>query len=288
MKLLRCLVMLGSFCSLQAQNASDTAQGKPEDWMHEALSSGPSYGRWFATDKQENEVIIEGERLTKDSHILSSEEDIDTLSQVFADSMGPTVEELKAGSLIMRIWLGARNWWDGESQKEHHYRAFYEDMQGSMAGREGTIYYLCTARRPRPAGNKKDFLAAAIFDISDTYPAGTVEAAFLFVKKEAQGRGIGKLTSSAIFKLVPQLKRITLEVLFTNAHAHACYVAGGASPYQATYDELNWPSRFAAWLCQLSYEYIAEKHDTIQTTAKRLKKYPGWRSWLYATIGWAC
>lgn len=104
-------------------------------------------------------------------------------------------------------------------------------------------------------------LGFCCYQIDDDNPEGAVILEPLAVIPEAQSRGIGKLLTASIFKLVPDVTRIALTVESKNAIALKAYQAWG-------FVFVEYPGTDAS---HKTMEYLAEKCDNLQKIARTLR-----------------
>jgi GNAT superfamily N-acetyltransferase len=90
----------------------------------------------------------------------------------------------------------------------------------------------------------------------------------LGVVPAAQGRGIGKMLMSSIFRIIPTITRISLCTRVTNKNAINAYFKWGFTIDPNPEQE--------SWLIAehwTSFKYDVEKTDVLQKTAENLKPY---------------
>jgi ribosomal protein S18 acetylase RimI-like enzyme len=75
--------------------------------------------------------------------------------------------------------------------------------------------------------NSQELLGFMTFMIRAEYPAGHVKAISAGVLPSAQGRGLGKLMMSALFKIAPHVELIFLSTRVTNVTALRAYESWG-------------------------------------------------------------
>jgi ribosomal protein S18 acetylase RimI-like enzyme len=104
----------------------------------------------------------------------------------------------------------------------------------------------------------KTILGFALYRIDDDDPQGTVTLEPLTVAPEEQQRGLGKLLTASIFKIIPIVSHLTLNVESKNDIALKAYQAWGFVEQPAT----------EAFHKTMGYQ--VEQSDILQKTAKSL------------------
>jgi RimJ/RimL family protein N-acetyltransferase len=115
--------------------------------------------------------------------------------------------------------------------------------------------------KEKETGNMLGFIQ---FIFKNSYPQGSVNLGNLGVASEARNRGLGKLFTSLLYKLLPQTERIFLYVRPTNKAAQAAYLAYGFVHNQNPVAD---PMFADMWL----FEYISSQKDILQEAATRLQ-----------------
>ncbi|MFC1841970.1 GNAT family N-acetyltransferase, partial [Candidatus Dependentiae bacterium] len=109
----------------------------------------------------------------------------------------------------------------------------------------------------------KKLLGYAIFSITDDSDYGNVFLWNMALETKSQGRGLGRLLTSSVFKILPDIKQIGLGVYSSNERAIGAYKAWG-------FGEKKEPTE-AKEFRSLHMDYFAEKSDILQKTATNLK-----------------
>jgi len=115
----------------------------------------------------------------------------------------------------------------------------------------------------------KELLGFTTFLIKPEFPQNTVKDISIGVTPEAQGRGLGKLLMSSIFKILPTVNRIFLFTRVTNDKAIGVYKAWGFTENLHPIQDPNFVFKKEHWV---SLEYKIESADTLQKTAETLTK----------------
>lgn len=110
-------------------------------------------------------------------------------------------------------------------------------------------------------------IGTATFFVMPAYGHGDVRVTSIAVTPSAQGRGLGKLLMSSIFKVVPSTQRIFLSTRITNETALKAYRSWGfvhdEHPLPNAYHKMD-PTHWAF------LEYKAGKSTVLQNVAKTL------------------
>ncbi|MFC1845722.1 GNAT family N-acetyltransferase [Candidatus Dependentiae bacterium] len=109
-------------------------------------------------------------------------------------------------------------------------------------------------------------LGAIQFLILPQYADGDIKVTSIAVQPEAQGKGIGRLLMSTIFKIIPGIKRIFLNTRITNRNAINAYQAWGfvkdTNPTDDPFIQLK-----EHWI---NLEYKTSASDRLQKTAEQM------------------
>lgn len=238
-----------------------------EDWIAEA-KSGVSAGSWTTQDKSGTTVIVEGEIISRESRMFSSGAHLEIM-RFSADVMSDS--DL---ALVRTHWpwiffnpgiafIGLQMLCCCKSYRDISYGRALKIVDGILSGEIDGLYYVFTVSEQR--GEEKVLLGKVSFNIKKDYPYGTVELTGLVVKPEAQGRGLSKILSSGIFKLLPQTNRIILDVACTNGNAIRAYDAFGFTLYKREGWSIcfPWRNRYV-----LDYEYlVTDENSKLQDVA---------------------
>ncbi|KKQ33550.1 MAG: hypothetical protein US49_C0001G0230 [candidate division TM6 bacterium GW2011_GWF2_37_49] len=178
-------------------------------WI-EQTKSCQSYGVWAAKDCNNKLVLVEGEIISNNGMIIASAYDLIIVATLFTDTM-----EAMFGKIYDKSepCFHYAKYMIQSAQKIHHnglYDAYIQKIKTAMQQDQGDLYYIVTVSEIRENG--KNLLGAAIFDIQKNFEYGTVELELIAVKLEAQSMGLGTILTSAILKLLPQVKRIIIGV----------------------------------------------------------------------------
>ncbi|MFC1842614.1 GNAT family N-acetyltransferase, partial [Candidatus Dependentiae bacterium] len=112
----------------------------------------------------------------------------------------------------------------------------------------------------------KKLLGFTTFLIKPEYPQNSVKDMSIGVIPEAQGRGLGKLLISSIFKIIPTVKRIFLFTRVTNDNAIGAYKAWGFTKDLHPIQDPNFMFKKEHWE---SLEYKVENSDKLQKTVEQ-------------------
>lgn len=107
------------------------------------------------------------------------------------------------------------------------------------------------------------------FGISPDYIFGDVKVVAIGVTPAAQGRGLGKLLMSSIFKIVPNVKRLFLSTRPSNVVAIGAYQSWGFTPDAHPIQDPHWKAIQDHWIY---FEYQADQKNTLQNKSGSLKK----------------
>lgn len=113
-----------------------------------------------------------------------------------------------------------------------------------------------------PSTNK--LLGFIQYLVKQDYPYGTVNLGNLAVDETARNRGLGKLLTSTIFKLLPKTERIFLFTRPTNTTAQSAYKAYG---FKISKQLITDPIFAHGWLMM---EYKVHESAILQNAAKKL------------------
>jgi ribosomal protein S18 acetylase RimI-like enzyme len=240
-----------------------------KNWIQDAIAS-KQYGAWVTENNKKNKVIIEGELVTKNSKIFTSQDDIKVLGNMYADIM--LIPNTEIINTYTTVWLffNIKSLCTWSTNRERLYNTYTEKIKELMAEKSDDLFYIFTARKPELENGKKVFLGSVVFDIKKHYTYGTVELDCFVIKPEAQGLGLSKIFASAIFKLLPQTERIILDVLCTNKKAMIAYEAAGFTKYENKHEDLDMFSRLLKSY-EFFYEYLSNKNSKLQNVAKTFK-----------------
>jgi len=111
----------------------------------------------------------------------------------------------------------------------------------------------------------KKLLGFTIFLIKSEYSQNSVKDISIGLIPEAQGRGLGKLLISSIFKIIPSVKRIFLFTRITNDKAIGAYKAWGFTEDPSPLQDPNFTFKKEHWI---SLEYKIENADKLQKAAE--------------------
>jgi len=109
--------------------------------------------------------------------------------------------------------------------------------------------------------NTRQQLGVVQFLINPSLDYGDVNVPVLGIIPEAQGRGLGKLLLSSIFKIVPTVKGIILSTRVTNEKAINAYKAWGFIDYP------EWTNPEKGWV---GFEYRTNLSDILQKRAEQI------------------
>ena len=230
-------------------------------WMQEVLSA-PQSGAWTVQDRTGKTVLVEGEIISKDSRLISSEE----VASLFADVMQGTFINIYDVSKLFWIYSKVNNFVAGKDRRDRLYDAYIQKMSVPVAQAGGEIYYIFTVSDVLE-GSKK-LLGAVLFDIQKDFVFGTVELDIISVIPETQSRGLSTILASSIFNILPQTNRIILDVLQNNTNAMRAYEHFGFTRY----DKRNWV--VALLDPEYHYEYLTEKPTCQRLQACAVKFAP--------------
>lgn len=115
--------------------------------------------------------------------------------------------------------------------------------------------------KEKETGNMLGFIQ---FLFKNSYPYGSVNLANLSVDEKSRNRGLGKLLTSSLYKLLPQTKRIFLYVRPSNKTAQAAYHAYG---FVRDLDPIADPMFADMW----PFEYTSSQKNILQEKASRLQ-----------------
>ena len=125
------------------------------------------------------------------------------------------------------------------------------------------IYFFVTAKDK----TTREMLGAVVFFVMPEYPSGDIKCTSFAVAPSAQGRGLGKLLMSSIFRITQGFDRLFLCTRTTNKNALKVYRAWGFTkdlkPIPEQHFKLN-PEHWA------SLEYKVDQSDILQKTASTL------------------
>jgi ribosomal protein S18 acetylase RimI-like enzyme len=255
------------FCFMSPIQAMQNNLQKEKSWVQEA-SSCKHAGSWIATDKNSKPIIVEGEMLSKDSKIVSSDDDLNVLSAMFADTMQKPLIDLANSSRMVCIFSKLAKVYTGKNLRDRLFYSYINEINKAMSQKGNNLSYIFTVSEPQSNG-KKLLLGSVIFNIKKHYAYGAVELDHFVIKPEAQGRGLSTILASAIFKLLPDIKRIILDVAYTNKKAMGAYEHFGfkkcprrSSPIRQAFSQLD---------VEYMYEYLTNKHQKLQSIAAKFE-----------------
>lgn len=236
-------------------------------WIQEARAC-QQYGSWTGLDKTGKPVFVEGEVISKNGKIISSEADLKELASLFADVMQVTFVNIHEVSKIGWIYSKCNEWVTGKNHRDRLYDAYIEKMSTQILQNSDDIYFIITVSDL--SEGKKNLLGVVLFDIKKDFKHGTVELDLVSVKLEAQGRGLCTILASAIFKFLPQIKRVILDVLMNNKKAIEAYQYFGFTRYTGKYKHEYLASFIDP---EYHYEYLTDspKCQKLQAVAATFK-----------------
>lgn len=215
-------------------------------WMQEVLSA-PQSGAWIVQDRTGKTVLVEGEIISSNDRVISSED----VASLFADVMQGTFVNIYDVSKLFWFYSKVNNLVAGKDRRDRLYDAYIQKMSMPVTQAGGEIYYIFTVSDVLE-GSKK-LLGAVLFDVQKDFLFGTVELDLISLIPETQSRGLSTILASSIFKILPQTKRIILDVLQNNTNAIRAYEHFGFTRY----DKRNWV--VALLDPEYHYEYLTEK-----------------------------
>ena len=109
------------------------------------------------------------------------------------------------------------------------------------------------------------------FGISPAVRDGDIKLTNIAILPELQNRGLGKLLTSSIFKIIPQIKRIILTVRPTNRKAFDAYFAWGFTKDPNPICDVTHKIKLLEQFTFL--EYMTDKHGLLQGAATMLIEY---------------
>lgn len=125
-------------------------------------------------------------------------------------------------------------------------------------------YYFFVLARDKATS---DLLGFIQFAIAPGYICGDVKVVSIAVAPAAQGRGLGKLLISSIFKIIPNIKHMFLSTRPTNVTAIGAYQAWGFTADAHPIQDPHWKAIEDHWIY---FEYLADRKDLLQKTAQAL------------------
>lgn len=194
-------------------------------WIQEAQSAR-QYGVWTTQDKTGKAVIVEGEMISRKGKIISSEANLKELASLYADVMqGPDMALAQSYALVW-CWFKLQTIYHWESYRDLLYESYIKEIDEFISQEKNNCFYIFTISEPQSNGTTM-LLGSVMFGIKKDYEHGNAELFHFVIKPGAQGRGLGKILACSILKLLPQIKRIFLDVVCSNVKAQAAYESFG-------------------------------------------------------------
>lgn len=135
-------------------------------WIQEARS-GKHYGSWMGIDRTGKPVIVEGEIISRNGRIISSESDLKKLASVMADVMQAPGKQLDS-LWYVRYYRKVAEWYTGKDFRDRICDQYIEKLGMAMLQGSGDLYYIFTISELRSDGGK-ELLGSIIFDIKQEY-----------------------------------------------------------------------------------------------------------------------
>ncbi len=238
------------------------------DGVQEVLSCKPA-GAWIAQGKNGKTVVVEGALITKDSNVITSGAYLNILG-VLADVLQtPNLEVVETYPLVLLnpllLLSPLKMLFEGKNFRDLLYDKYVGEFNNVLSQECGDLLYLFTVSELQDNGEKV-LLGSICFCIKEEYEYGSIDVKMFAVKQEAREIGLGKILLSSVFKLLPHVKRIFLEVLCTNDQAIDAYEALGFTPYENNQKEFNILMPIMGWYF-LDYEYVIDTCSKLQDCA---------------------
>jgi len=235
------------------------------NWIQEILA-GQKYGCWKTLDRNGKEVILEGERIACDinENKIISEFGLENIAYMFATTSKSTHIELikKHPSILLlpSMWLiFFKMLFSRKNYTDLLQDGYIEEITDIYNQKNDYQIYLFTVSELDQDGDKS-LLGSIMFYIKNNYEYGSAEPFHLFVKPEAQGRGLSKILMSGILKLLPQTEKFVFDVASTNRVAINIYEKFGAK-------------KCSGGIYNLSYEYVIADHPEIKDFIDGFKEF---------------
>ena len=238
-------------------------------WIQEARAC-QQYGSWTGLDKTGKPVIVEGEVISRDSRIVSSGAYVESLNTMADVMQVPDLEWIRSYPLValnpLVLFLYAKLYCQGKQFRDWIYDSYMERIDEAASQVSDEVHYLFTVKEL----DSEKLLGIVMFQVGKEHEHGTVELGPLAVTPEAQGRGLSKILTCSILKLLPQTNRIILEALCSNTKAIDIYKSFGFTQYQRDNGMLN--ILVCAVKCYIfAYEYMTDTCQKLQACAATLK-----------------
>gem|GEM_PF-177938 len=234
--------------------------------------TNPILGTFIAKDKFGNQIVFEWGKI--DSQSSSFAEKLKSFSDIVAQTYTPVEVEFlkkyptsvsanpfyKPVEPLLAQGIEKADW-NLIEEKMHQALKQIGELDVTQGLKTGDVYYFVIAKDKAT----EEPLGIIHFLVKSENP-GSVRSPVFGVVPAAQGRGIGKLLMSSIFKIIPDTKQINLCTRVTNETAINAYRNWGFMI------DLN-PEK-EAWLTPehwTSLEYNAEKVNTLQECAEKIK-----------------
>jgi ribosomal protein S18 acetylase RimI-like enzyme len=279
-----CLFAAFSFSSqmfgMEKQEVEAKVESAQTDWMkyvNAAIGENKS-GSFLTKDKLGNPVILEWEEIAPSEKSFSNYiYSFSDLIQRFSDSISQILIEINIDSVKKNYEKLYKKAKDPLKEVEKRMAEVEKKMENADFDlckeeiREGCANAHCRNLNDIlffikvKDKDAKEILGVALFTISNSRDYGNIYLDSLFFKPKAQKLGLGKLATSLIFKILPELKSISLDALVESENAIAAYLAMGFTKQSDFWSFLK-PRKV-----YIAMEYKVEKSNKLQDAAKSLK-----------------
>jgi len=235
------------------------------------LFAKKSFGIFAAKDKKGSPVFLEWEKATvKDpAYSKNMKEIADVACRAYTDvevgflkSFPQVVQSqdyYREFREFFKNGIEQVDWMFVEKQMYAQIKQLYEMDCSQFSGKDTYVFVKVKDQKT------KELLGFTTFLIKPEYPQKSVKDISIGLVPQVQGRGLGKLLISAIFKIIPQVERIFLCARVTNDRAIRAYNVWGFAHDLNPLQDPNFTFEKEHWV---SLEYKVQNSDILQNIAK--------------------
>ena len=269
------LIVIGLFLTIGLLIVFKHNSKTTNAWLKyvETTAAADSSGILTATDKTGTKVLLEWKIMNaRSTELLTTMKTLSdfmvrTWTPIEVDYLKAHPEEvmekdhLKSFRPLFASGIEHVNWQEVDSLMAQLIKSMIETDPKDFFGEHDTSIFVIAKDK---ATNEQ--LGFVQYLVKEEYPYGTVNLGNLAVEEKARNRGLGKLLTSSIFKLLPKTERIFLYTRTTNEVAQKAYSAYG---FKLSEKPISDPIFAKGWLM---FDYSSKESDILQRAAQKLRK----------------